>query len=587
MTKVLKSLIILISLVVLLAGGRIGAWAGEVAGRVGGAEWYVREVAAGVTVRSHRFDDLFGSPQLVHVVEADMEHPGVRLAFLARPGQERATVPSLVRGHDGVVAAVNGNFFDRQGSVQHLKIDGELLAATRSERIDDRGGLTIDASGRLHARHRGPVGGWETLDEPHIMATNIPLVIDGEPFPFGTGRFYEVDRHPRTLAGTTEDGRALLVIVDGRSAIAAGMTYTESAALMIALGAPNAVNLDGGGSSTMWDAGLPGNGVANLPSDGSLRPVANAVAVLSAPPQDAPPPFDALRAPVHGRASPLAPIPVTAPTGSAATVSISFLNAGSESWLPGQVALHTSEPFGRESSFAHPGWPSPQRPAQLEGTTVPPGGKGTFTFSLQVPEVSEPLAVEESFVLVDPSGRPFGPHQNRLSLTVLPPPDPTDIVVESRRPGASGGGKTDPPSYEESGRFADTVSKSRADGPAMIGAGARFSTEPGATAAFRPEITVAGEYNVHVTLGTGTNNHAKAAFTIINAGDDIDGSVHLTHTDRDGLVNRWKLLAPGVPLEAGREGGILFRNIDGGQAVGGRFVMDAVRFELVREFAER
>ena len=63
-------------------------------------------------------------------------------------------------------------------------------------------------------------------------------------------------RHPRTLIGTHPDGSVWLVTVDGRQPqLSAGMSLVELRALARRLGLTNALNLDGGGSTTMWVAG--------------------------------------------------------------------------------------------------------------------------------------------------------------------------------------------------------------------------------------------------------------------------------------------------------------------------------------------
>lgn len=81
------------------------------------------------------------------------------------------------------------------------------------------------------------------------------------------------NREPRTAVGLTADGKkAILVTVDGRATNASGMTRLELAALMKDLGAYRAMNLDGGGSTTMY---VKGRGVVNSPSDGSERVVAS------------------------------------------------------------------------------------------------------------------------------------------------------------------------------------------------------------------------------------------------------------------------------------------------------------------------
>jgi hypothetical protein len=89
---------------------------------------------------------------------------------------------------------------------------------------------------------------------------------------------------PRTAAGASADGRtAYLVTVDGRLAGSTGMTVAELADLLGSMGASIAVNVDGGGSSTIAvrEPGQPAATIKNLPSDGSERPVANGIGVFS------------------------------------------------------------------------------------------------------------------------------------------------------------------------------------------------------------------------------------------------------------------------------------------------------------------
>jgi hypothetical protein len=85
-------------------------------------------------------------------------------------------------------------------------------------------------------------------------------------------------RQPRTLAGVRADGKLLLVTVDGRRpGWSTGVTLPEAARLMRSLGARDALNLDGGGSTTMTVRGQ----VVNRPSDRTgERPVSNGVFAL-------------------------------------------------------------------------------------------------------------------------------------------------------------------------------------------------------------------------------------------------------------------------------------------------------------------
>lgn len=88
----------------------------------------------------------------------------------------------------------------------------------------------------------------------------------------------------RSSAGVSQDGRTVyLVALDGRASVSKGFTVSELAALMRAVGADEAVNLDGGGSSAMAVRG-PGEPAAtprNSPSGGTERAVANGIGIFA------------------------------------------------------------------------------------------------------------------------------------------------------------------------------------------------------------------------------------------------------------------------------------------------------------------
>ncbi len=81
--------------------------------------------------------------------------------------------------------------------------------------------------------------------------------------------------HPRTAVGITSGGKLLIVTVDGRQFISGGISLPALANLMIGLGAVNAINLDGGGSTTLSVRGL----LVNSVSDSEERLVADALLV--------------------------------------------------------------------------------------------------------------------------------------------------------------------------------------------------------------------------------------------------------------------------------------------------------------------
>lgn len=89
--------------------------------------------------------------------------------------------------------------------------------------------------------------------------------------------------HPRTAVGFNADStRLYFVVVDGRQDISVGATLKDMMGIFLALGAVNAMNLDGGGSSCM----VVNDEVINDPSDGNVRPVGNGCLLVSTAPDD-------------------------------------------------------------------------------------------------------------------------------------------------------------------------------------------------------------------------------------------------------------------------------------------------------------
>jgi hypothetical protein len=102
------------------------------------------------------------------------------------------------------------------------------------------------------------------------------LVIDGKPV---EGWSSPNVRHPRTALGWNEK-YLWLMLVDGRQpGLSVGMSFQEMAAYFIKLGCTHAVNLDGGGSASMWVMGQ----TVSSPSEGQERPIANGLVLVKKP----------------------------------------------------------------------------------------------------------------------------------------------------------------------------------------------------------------------------------------------------------------------------------------------------------------
>src|SRR5690606_25898554 len=96
-----------------------------------------------------------------------------------------------------------------------------------------------------------------------VLVTGNLLMDDGGKVKMKDDAFV-MTRHPRTCLGIVSNNKIVLVTVDGRFDQAGGMNLHELTDLMISLGCREAINLDGGGSTTMW---LAEYGVVNMPCD--------------------------------------------------------------------------------------------------------------------------------------------------------------------------------------------------------------------------------------------------------------------------------------------------------------------------------
>src|SRR5690625_1776799 len=111
------------------------------------------------------------------------------------------------------------------------------------------------------------------------LGGNHVLVEDGTPNPGG-----DTALHPRSALGFDEDHDTMyLVLVEGRLADAAGMSLPSLAEFMVDLGAHDALNIDGGGSSTLvvQEPARDDLAVVNRPTDGAPREVANGLSLFT------------------------------------------------------------------------------------------------------------------------------------------------------------------------------------------------------------------------------------------------------------------------------------------------------------------
>lgn len=233
--------------------------------------WTHRDVGVGIELRQRWFAHLFTGPQSVTVLALDGSNEAIDFDVEA-PGKLVRTSEMAHRG--GALCAINGGFFEPDASPRGLlRLDGTL----RHEGKGKQGCVGVLANGDLRLAQR-EAGDWPEVRE--ALGAGVVLVEGGKVVDHGERQ--RGIRHPRSAIGTTKDGRILLVAIDGRTDKAKGTSYEETAQLLIALGCEFAINLDGGGSTTIWVEGL---GVCNHPCDNRAydhageRAVANALFV--------------------------------------------------------------------------------------------------------------------------------------------------------------------------------------------------------------------------------------------------------------------------------------------------------------------
>lgn len=182
---------------------------------------------------------------------------------------DRCVRPSSVARAEGAIAAINAGFFDTGPGtcppLDLIKIDGVVASYNHLTGAAQRA-LGLDVDGNPMIDWVGANRDWPAAH--HAIGSYPSLVTDGAILlePDKDSGFFD-DQHPRTAIGLTAANVLLLVTVDGRAETGSGMTLRQLAQHMVNLGAVDAMNLDGGGSTTMWIADQSINGVVNSPSD--------------------------------------------------------------------------------------------------------------------------------------------------------------------------------------------------------------------------------------------------------------------------------------------------------------------------------
>lgn len=247
-----------------------------------------------------------GAPLKAWMARIDPKAPGIDLEVVASSDTDgRESVSDMVQSRGACLGVNGGYFLQTESSFQHI---GLLIADGAFERSAIPGIYANDA--RFPVR-RSAIGldafnmariGWVSSrkDSSFWWSNPVPNTPDA-PFEDSTaerGEFWAAtdavaagpmivregamsvttneevffhttipDVHPRTAAGVDSRGRLLLLVVDGRQNASRGVSLEELAALMTEFDAVDALNLDGGGSSTF----IVGNDLLNRPAGATYQ----------------------------------------------------------------------------------------------------------------------------------------------------------------------------------------------------------------------------------------------------------------------------------------------------------------------------
>ncbi len=247
------------------------------------ADWSVKNVADGIILKQYHFtgeNKLFDSHQYVSIIEIDVDKANGRFTFANDEG--KITQTSKFAKDSAAIVASNGTFYNMSepyNCVCYFKKNGvEAYAFTEKMLQRDNGAVLISNDGRISIVAADPENPGNVMpqdwaakfEEPSVMTSGPVLMVDGKNARLDENSFNR-NRHPRTAIATKDNNKVYLIAVDGRSKeYANGVSLWEFTAMMRYLGVEDALNLDGGGSTTLYVAGEPDNGIVNHPSDNKV-----------------------------------------------------------------------------------------------------------------------------------------------------------------------------------------------------------------------------------------------------------------------------------------------------------------------------
>lgn len=210
-------------------------------------------------------DTIFDVPQCISILRYKSTRRCTEVAN--DPGAAADSTAALIRRHGGI-AGINASYFNMRTfePMTYVKDDGVQEGTTSEEEAFRADGfVAIRANGHkvdIFNAGENRIGRYrEAICSGPVLVTGGREARDGA---WPDDGFF-MDRHPRTIIGTTRDGWVYMIVIDGRAKeSAAGVTIHEAAQIALSFGLKQAINLDGGGSSVLWTEAA---GVLSHPCD--------------------------------------------------------------------------------------------------------------------------------------------------------------------------------------------------------------------------------------------------------------------------------------------------------------------------------
>ena len=235
----------------------------------------------GVEYGKASFTDLYGSAQIISI--ARYSESSMATMLYVKEHSKQGT--NSLAAETDAMAAINGSYFNMTTctSTTALWLYGSEIASTAPEEFARCNGIIGFKDGVFSlepcnsSTTAGQFAAWGKKYDSYVVSgpiirrggVSMDVNIGGEGF-YGP--------HPRTMLGRCADGTVYMVVAEGRIEGATGMSLGNMLKLAEDFGMTDAINLDGGGSSTLW---VNGEGIINRLSGGAVRNVPNIITATS------------------------------------------------------------------------------------------------------------------------------------------------------------------------------------------------------------------------------------------------------------------------------------------------------------------